>query len=186
MPWPASPLCSVSDLETEVGGDLLLWTQSTDPQVRTKAGLAINRGHKQITDELIADLPDLFKDLNGANWFAWTETGFSLTFLDNILNLLDDGTGTNTAGAPIYLKDWESAVSLFWLSNQMIGRFQIVGETTVNIMADQRKFWGGVDGTGGQAFIRKDRLYKQLKLAIQNNNSDFNRVRVQDYRIRRV
>ena len=180
MSWPADPLCSTSDLEIEVGGNLILWCQSEDAQVRTQAGLAINRGHKQVCDELQADLPDLFKDLNGWEWYGgWLQAGYTLTYLDNVLTFLDNGTGTNTAGAPIYLKDWESAVSLFWLSNQMIGKFQIVGESTVNIMADQRTFWGGKDGTGGQSLIRKDRLYKQLKLAITNYTGDFNRVRVQ-------
>src|ERR1035437_4137083 len=175
MPWPATPLCTTSDLEIEVGGNLLLWCQSEDAQVRTQAGLAINRGHKQVTDELQADLSQMYRDMTGGDWNNFTQPGYSLTFLDMVLNYLDNGAGTNTPGAPTYLKDWESAVSLFWLSNQMIGKFQIVGEATVNIMADQRKFWGGIDGTGGQALIRKNRLYIQLKLAIANNISDFNR-----------
>ncbi len=183
MSWPADPLVTTADLEIEVGGDLLLWTQSKDPQIRTIAAMAINRGHKQVIDELMEDLPDLFRDMTGGNWFNVldiTDSGYSLTYLDGVLNLLDNGTGTNKAGAPVVLKDWEAATSLFWLSNQMIGRFQVIGDSIVNIMADQRKFWGGTDGKGGQADVRKRRLYKQLKLVTDpNNTSDFNRVRTQ-------
>jgi hypothetical protein len=180
MSWPADPLVTISDLEIEVGGSLLLWTQSRDPQVRTQAGLAINRGHKQVLDELMEDLPDMFRDMTGGNWITITETGYSLSYLDGVLLLLDDGTGTNTAGAPQVLKDWEAATSMFWLSNQMIGKFQTIGEATVNVMADQRTFWGGKDGKGGQAAVRKTRLYKQLKLVTDPKfQPDFNRVRLQ-------
>jgi len=180
MAWPVDPLVSASDLEAEVGGSLLLWCQSKDPQIKTQAGLAIGRGHKQVIDELTEDLPDLFRDMGGANWWNGEGTGYSLTYLDNILNLLDNGSGE--AGAPVVLKDWESALSMFWLSNQMIGRFQIIGPDMINVMADQRTFWGGKDGSGGQALARKKRLYKQLKLAPvapSTQTSDFNRVRTQ-------
>lgn len=122
----------------------------------------------------------MFRDMTGGTWLNITETGYSLTYLDGVLKLLDDGSGTNTAGAPIVLKDWEAACSLFWLSNQMIGKFQVIGEATVNVMADQRTFWGGKDGKGGQADVRKRRLYKQLKIVTDPNWApDFNRVREQ-------
>lgn len=179
MSWPTDPLVTAVDLEAEVGGSLFQWTCSKDPEVKTQAGLAIAKGHKQVLDELTADLPDLFRDMTGGVWINSTEVGYPLAYLDNILNLLDDGTGH--AGAPVCLKDWEAALSMFWLSNQMIGKGQMLGADLLNVMADQRTFWGGKDGTGGQALIRKKRLYKQLKLAptVPNTATDFDRVRVQ-------
>jgi hypothetical protein len=178
MPFPADPLVSSADLEGEVGGSLLLWCQSTDPEVRTQAGLAIAQAHTQLLAELKDLLPDLFRDLSGSTLFNWTETGYSLTYLDGVLSLLAN---------PEVLKSWEGALALFWLSNNMIGRFQIVGSEVIAVMVDQRTFWGGKDGTGGQANVRKLRGLKDLRLkpSSPGATTDFDRVRVQG-RILRV
>ncbi len=135
MAWNPT-LIAKTDL-TERAGDLTLWTQDSDAPSDLIIGNAIAQCGVLITSYLTRNLPELFvttigvySNLPFADWLVLR--GYSFDDLDKVLDEISN---------PEVLKPWAVALTLQLLSERMIAKFQVIGQTTLAIMVDQRDYY---------------------------------------------